>query len=243
MDAVMTGPITPKVALIALMVSTVSPALAGTGVVGLGGTFRVPVTSYQARPFQTVVAQQFDYSCGSAAIATLLTFHYGRPVGEPEVFSAMYEAGDQERIQEVGFSLLDMKLYLERLGLRADAFRIPIDKLAEVGVPAISLIQLDGYRHFVVIKGVLGDQMLVGDPARGVQTFSRAEFEQARVDDIVFLIRDEAQIAKANFNKQQDWRLRRIAAPVGDALDRSALASHRALARIPAQFVFPMTVR
>jgi predicted double-glycine peptidase len=243
MDAMMTGPFKTTLAVIVLLASSAPPALAGTGVVGLGGTFRVPVESFQERPFGTVTRQQFDYSCGSAALATLLTHHYGKPVGEPEVFQAMYEAGDKERIQEVGFSLLDMKHYLEGIGLRADGFRLTVDKLAEVGVPAISLIELDGYRHFVVVKGILDDQVLIGDPARGVQAFTRAGFEEVRVDDIVFLIRDEAQLAKANFNKRQDWRLRVAAAPLNDAVARRALASHGDLARIPSQFNFPMTVR
>src|SRR5208283_4171640 len=64
------------------------------------------------RAFRTTWHQQYDFSCGSAAVATLLSFHYGRPTNETTVFKAMFAAGDQARIQVQGFSLLDMKRYL-----------------------------------------------------------------------------------------------------------------------------------
>lgn len=224
------------IAFAAAMSAPWLPAQAGMAEVAMGGRFSVPVVSYQERPFLTVVRQQFDYSCGSAALATLLRHHYGRPTTEGEVFRAMYEAGDKERIHESGFSLLDMKLYLESLGYRADGFRISLEGLHEVGLPAIALIELDGYRHFVVIKGIRGDGVLVGDPAKGIRRYDRAAFEAVRVDDVVFVLRDEVDLAKANFNKDEDWRLKTTSAPVAQAVDRSVLAQHHVLARIPVQF-------
>jgi uncharacterized protein len=225
-------------ALLVLASAAVTPASAGTARIGMGGVFHANVVSYRERPFLSVVRQQFDYSCGSAALATLLRFHYDRPAGESEVFKAMYEAGDQAQIQATGFSLLDMKLYLQSIGYRADGFRITLDKLALVGVPAIALIERDGYRHFVVIKGIEDGRVLVGDPARGVGAFTAAEFERLRVDDIVFVIRDDADLAKSSFNRGRDWRLLQAAAPLGAAIDRRTLAAHGALARIPSQFHF-----
>jgi predicted double-glycine peptidase len=226
-------------ALLALLASGLpQPSLAGTARIGMGGVFHAKVVSFRERPFLTVVRQQFDYSCGSAALATLLRFHYRRAATESEVFKAMYEAGDQAQIQATGFSLLDMKLYLQSIGYRADGFRITLDKLALVGVPAIALIERDGYRHFVVIKGLENGRVLVGDPARGVGAYEVAEFERLRVDDIVFVIRDHADVAKSSFNRMRDWRLQQAAAPLGAAVDRRALAAHGALARIPSQFHF-----
>ena len=46
-----------------------------------------------------MIHQQFDYSCGSAALATLLRFQYHKQTNEAGVFKAMYEVGDQDRIQ------------------------------------------------------------------------------------------------------------------------------------------------
>src|SRR5690606_20299588 len=92
-------------------------ALAGTvWLPGLGGVVNVPTQSIQELKFAEVIRQQFDFSCGSAALATLLTYHYEDPTDEMQAFIAMYEQGDQERIRQAGFSLLDMKNYLAAVG-------------------------------------------------------------------------------------------------------------------------------
>ena len=75
--------------------------------------------------FLETVRQGFDFSCGSAALATLLSFHYGRPTTEFQVFESMWKTGDTEKIRKDGFSMLDMKRYLEQEGLRADGFQDP----------------------------------------------------------------------------------------------------------------------
>src|SRR6185437_4611811 len=62
------------------------------------GNYNLHLTSYAEIPFRTVVHQQFDYSCGSAALATLLHFQYHKSTNEADVFKAMYAVGDQDRI-------------------------------------------------------------------------------------------------------------------------------------------------
>lgn len=192
------------------------------GVRVAGSAASLGVTSLKEARFQTVIRQQYDFSCGSAALATLLTYHYGRPITEAQAFQAMYEVGDQETIQKYGFSLLDMKRFLNSVGLRADGFRVPLDKLAQANVPAITLINTKGYKHFVVVKGVRDDVVMVGDPALGMQAIPRDEFEQMW-EGVAFIIRDDLRLAQRNFNREDEWRLHRKA-PFGDAIDRKGLA-------------------
>lgn len=172
-----------------------------------GGSYNVAVMSWRDIPFRTVVRQQYDYSCGSAALATLLRFHYGVHVAEGEVFTQMFEHGDQARIRRVGFSMLDMRSYLETRGYTADGLRLSLDRLAALDMPAIALITHNGYRHFVVVKGIHADRVLVGDPTFGLQTYTRAEF-QAVWNGVVLAIRrtpDGATTAPA-FNREEEWR-------------------------------------
>lgn len=209
---------------LALFAAAAAPAaLADMQVAGFGGNFSVPVVSIREGRFQTVIRQQYDYSCGSAALASLLTFHYERPTTERETFVSMYEAGDQEKIRAQGFSLLDMKTYVARIGLAADGFRMSLEKLSQIGVPVVTLINMGGYRHFVVIKGVRDGEVVVGDPALGVRIVKAADFE-AMWTGVVFLIRNDARLARANFNHQRDWRVRQKA-PFGTALTRDSLAN------------------
>jgi hypothetical protein len=180
------------------------------------------VQSWRALKWSGVVRQKHDFSCGAASVATLLTHHYDRPTTEAEVFKQMFRAGDQDKIVRQGFSLLDMRNYLRARGYAADGFRVSLDRLAEEGIPAIVLINLDGYLHFVVIKGISGDEVLVGDPARGLKRYGREAFEAMMATEVIFVVRNHAEVARASFNRPEDWR-RRPSAPLGTAVDRRSL--------------------
>lgn len=169
-----------------------------------GGSYALHVTSLKEARFRTTVPQRYDFSCGSAATATLLTYHFGHPVTETDVFQRMYEAGDQARIRKEGFSLLDMRRYLGSLGYEADGFELPLDKLAEEGLPAIVLLNDRGYRHFVVVKGIRGERVLLGDPARGTRAMSREVFESLWDNRVLFVVHNRRELAQ--FNQPRDWR-------------------------------------
>ena len=214
-----------KIGLAAAALSTAASAADGQAFFNIGGVgggqFQAQVTSLRDMPFRTVVRQQYDFSCGSAALATLLRHHYGRPVSEAVVFQAMYAAGDQEKIRRVGFSMLDMKNYLKAQGLEANGYRRKPSELAEMTIPAIALIRVGSYRHFVVVKGLRADKVLVGDPALGLKAYPLAEFEQAW-NGILFTI-DAAPGAHGVFNRTEEW----VSLQHGpfDALDDRSLAS------------------
>lgn len=171
-----------------------------------GGSYTVSVMSWRDIPFRTVVRQQFDYSCGSAAVATLLRYHYGIEVGEAEVFRAMFDRGDQPRIREVGFSMLDMRSYLETRGFAADGLRLSLDRLERLDVPSIALITHNGYRHFVVVKGINANSVLVGDPTFGLQTYTRAEFEEVWNGVVLAIRRLPDGATPPAFNREEEWR-------------------------------------
>ena len=143
-----------------------------------GGDFSVSVMSWWEIPFRTVVRQRYDFSCGSAAVATILTHHYGRPTGEQEPFKAMWAKGDKELIRKVGFSMFDMKNYLTDLGYTTEGFRFKAADLQKVKRPLIVLLDLNGFKHFVVIKGVNNGRILTGDSVLGLTQYSLEDFDK-----------------------------------------------------------------
>jgi len=200
--------------------------IAGAGTVwlpGIAGISNVQATSLQEAKFAQVVRQQYDFSCGSAAVATLLTFHYARQTNEQDAFGAMYAAGDKEKIATAGFSLLDMKSYLNSIGYMADGYQATLDTLESAGVPAIALINYRGYRHFVVIKGIQNDEVLIGDPALGVKFMSRSGFEALWDNGILFIIKNKPEVGQHYFNQTTEWNAL-ARAPLGAALTSDRLA-------------------
>ena len=219
-----------------LLCAAPAPVSAGSVTIFGGGgfDFSVPVTSVREARFRNVIRQEYDFSCGSASVATLLTYHYGIPTEENEVFTSMLENGDQEIIRTRGFPMLDMKNYLEAHGFTADGYETGLETLEEAGIPAIVLINLNGYMHFVVIKGVNENEVLVGDPAFGVRVYSRDEFHDMW-NGILFVVTSHMEEGQERFNVARDWQIRH-AAPLGTALSNESLSLFSMMLPLPGEF-------
>lgn len=169
-----------------------------------GGDFSVSVMSWWEIPFRTVVRQRYDFSCGSAAVATILTHHYGRPTGEQEPFKAMWAKGDKELIRKVGFSMFDMKTYLTDLGYTTEGFRLKVADLAKIKRPMIVLLDLNGFKHFVVIKGFNNGRVLTGDSVLGLTQYSAEDFGKMW-NGIALAIVKTPEPIRPRYNLAGDW--------------------------------------
>ena len=145
---------------------------------------RPPVQSLLELRQHNVIMQQWDLSCGAAALATILNYQHGHPVSEREVAIGMM--GRQEYIENPrivtyrqGFSLLDMKRFVDQRGYNGIGLgQLDVDDLVK-RAPIIVPISLHGYQHFVVFRGMKDDRVLLADPAFGNRTVTRARFEKA----------------------------------------------------------------
>jgi predicted double-glycine peptidase len=210
--------------MMAVFLSIGAGAMAATIEVtpGVGSRMLLQVWSMRELKVRSVVLQKYDYSCGSAAVATLLTYHYGRPLTEETAFRMMFDNGNQEKIQKEGFSFLDMKRFLEANDYHADGFRVSLDDLEKAGIPAIVLMVDKGYHHFVVVKGMRGDKVLLGDPAVGLRVMPREQFEASWPSRVVFVIHDAQE--RGEFNTARDWSVRPMS-PFGRPLSPDTLNS------------------
>ncbi len=169
-----------------------------------GGAFSFKVESFQEQKYRDTIAQEHDFSCGSAALATLLSYNYKMPVSEADIFNDMIANGDKKIISETGFSLLDIKRYLQRHGLESNGYRAPLSKLAEVKLPAIVLLNVRGYHHFVVLEGIENNRVLLADPANGMRSEPIGVFE-SEWSGIFFLITSNIDQGQKSFNSDQKW--------------------------------------
>ena len=139
-----------------------------------------PLTTVQA---QTVTSQPFAALPGGTLVyksvtsmrerrfinlvATILNQAYGLQLTEADVIHGMLAEADIELVRTQGFSMLDMKRYAETIGLRARGYRIAPEQLEQVKVPAIVLIDVRGYKHFVVMQTSSDGWVYIGDPVLG----------------------------------------------------------------------------
>lgn len=201
------APIRSAIAGLIVLAAAGLPAEAGSLYLDAGvggGAFSLKVQSFQEQKYHDTIAQEHDFSCGSAALATLLSYNYNMPVSEADVFKDMIINGDQKTISESGFSLLDIKKYLQRHGLDSNGYRAPLSKLEEVRLPAIVLLNVRGYHHFVVLEGIENGRVLLADPANGMRSERIGIFE-SEWSGIFFLITSNIDQGQKSFNSDQKW--------------------------------------
>jgi predicted double-glycine peptidase len=146
-----------------------------------------PVRSLLEMRRDRVVVQQWDLSCGAAALATVLNYQHGDPVSEREIARGLIER--EEYLEQPllvrarqGFSLLDLKRYVDRRAYRGIGYgQLTLADLIE-RAPVIVPVRFHGYNHFVVFRGALGNRVLLADPAFGNRTMLASKFEGAWLD-------------------------------------------------------------
>jgi predicted double-glycine peptidase len=164
-----------------------------------GAQGSTPVRSLLEMRQKNVVVQQWDTSCGAAALATLLKYQHGLAVSEKQIAEAMLRKGDPLKVKvRGGFSLLDLKRYADARGLEGVGYRqLGLDDLVAMA-PAIVPIMTRGYPHFVVVRGRAGDKLLIADPAYGNRTMDVEAFQSAWTGSIGFIVRRRDGIAPPN---------------------------------------------
>ena len=149
-----------------------------------------PVRSLREIRQEKVVVQQWDTSCGAAALATLLRYQHGLPLSEKQIAEAMLRRTGPLKVKtRGGFSLLDLKRYADSQGLEGVGYlNVGLDGLIEMA-PALVPVVVRGYPHFVVVRGRLGDKVLLADPAFGNRTMDVRSFQEAWQGGITFVVR------------------------------------------------------
>jgi predicted double-glycine peptidase len=151
---------------------------------------RGPVRSLQEIRQEGVVIQKWDASCGAAALATVLTYTLQDPVSERDVATGMLRTTEPLKVKyRGGFSLLDMKHFVERRGLKGNGFRgMTVDQLRALQTPIVPIVQ-NGYPHFVVVRGLNAKgRVEIADPGFGNRTMSVADFEAVWQGGIGFTV-------------------------------------------------------
>ncbi|MCP4696668.1 MAG: C39 family peptidase [Gammaproteobacteria bacterium] len=128
---------------------------------------------------QNIVMQKFDYSCGAAALATIMRYYFQDAVKEREILDdimAALDEADVENRKEKGLSLLDLKNYAERKGYIAMGVRLKFTALPKLRGPVLVYLETSEYKHFAILRGVREDRVFLADPSRGNLRMSVEKF-------------------------------------------------------------------
>lgn len=161
--------------------------LAGLGIAGPG--YAEPVRSLLEIRHEGVVVQQWDSSCGAAALATVLTYALKDPVSERKVAEGMLRRTDPLRVRvRGGFSLLDLKRFAENRGYSAEGYReLAVEELLKMQSPIVPISE-HANPHFVVVRGLKDGILDVADPAFGNRKIPLERFSSIWQNGIGFVV-------------------------------------------------------
>lgn len=129
-----------------------------------------PMRSMKDLRDENLVKQRFDFSCGAAALATMLRYGFGDNVSERQILIDLFTGlsdDDKRTAERTGFSLLDLQRVARVRGYAAEGFRLEPAQLTMLGGRVIVFIEPRGYKHFAVLRGIRGDRVYLADPSRG----------------------------------------------------------------------------
>jgi predicted double-glycine peptidase len=126
-----------------------------------------------------IVMQKFDYSCGPAAMATLMTYYFQDEVTEREILLnivSSLSAEEFENRKDEGLSLLDLKQYAEQRGYQAVGIRLEVSSLPKLRGPVLVYLETADFKHFAILRGIREDRVYIADPSRGNVRMSISDF-------------------------------------------------------------------
>ncbi len=135
--------------------------------------------SFQELEQEFLLRQQYDDSCGYAAVATLLSCWYGRDVTEGQLLEETVDSGE-ELSRTVSFA--DMAALMDSRGVTSRGYRLDIEVLPEVCRQWGPVICWDdaGTGHFYLLVGVTFSRdepvYIIADPNDGISFLSESSF-------------------------------------------------------------------
>ena len=168
-----------------------SPSAWGPPIRDARRTFQSPARHWKGIRERNIVMQQTDYSCGAAALATIVRFYWGDDVDEPFFLRAILATLTRQELQdriENGLSMTDLRKVAVMRGYAASLGKQELAKMAELRVPVIVRIKSDGHEHFVVYRGMAEDRVFLADPIRGNIRLPIEEFARQWPDRVLLVV-------------------------------------------------------
>jgi len=137
--------------------------------------------SYKELQERQVVMQKRDYSCGAAALATVIRYYWGDPVTEEQFLVLLTKlltpAEMKDRIEN-GLGLTDLRNLANKAGYQASMGKVTYEELTKAKIPVVVGLIVNGHEHFAVFRGAAAGWVYLADPLRGNQRTSIGQFQK-----------------------------------------------------------------
>jgi ATP-binding cassette subfamily B protein len=148
------------------------------------------------------VLQHGQSDCGVACLLSLVQYYGG--------------ANSLEKLRELsgttkqGTTLLGLYQTANKIGFTAEGNEADIQALIDHNEPVVLHVVIDDkLQHYVVCYGYENNQFIIGDPAKGVTNYSKAELEKIWVSKTCLTLTPNNSFVKATINRKskKEWFL------------------------------------
>jgi len=143
------------------------------------------VTSWIEIKNKNLTRQKEDYSCGSASLATILKYYYGKDITEKQILDSVMkmkgvtrESTLKEYKEANGLSFLDLSTIVNKKGFKALGLALDMDALKKLQIPVILYVKIRKSEHFTVYKGMDDRYAYLADPSMGNTKVRLSKFKE-----------------------------------------------------------------
>ena len=154
-----------------LLITTLFPMVSHSQITPRESNILSTPITWQAIQKKNVVKQNVDYSCGSASLATILTYFYNQPTTESQVIKDL-------ALNKQMASFQDLANVSQKYGFIGRGIATNYDSLKKIKIPAIVYLNHNRTDHFSVLRAIDDTHVYLADPSWGNRTLTRKQFEK-----------------------------------------------------------------
>ncbi len=132
---------------------------------------------------KNLTRQNFDYSCGSAALSTIFSYYYDKNITENDILidiansiGLYIEKLDVKKKSSISFA--DLTEYVQRSKFRAIGIAVGFDEILNLKIPAIIFVKIRNQEHFTALKSSDETNVYLADPTFGNISVSHSKFKE-----------------------------------------------------------------
>lgn len=137
-------------------------------------TITKPIKSWIEFKNENLTRQDYDYSCGSASLSTILKYYYNLDISEKEILDTILESKgfnkeDKKEFEDgdMTLSFFDLANYTKDKGFKAIGLALDLESLKKLKAPVILFVKIRKSEHFTIYKNMDKNYVYLADPNFG----------------------------------------------------------------------------
>ncbi len=148
-------------------------------------TVKKPIKSWIEFKNENLTRQEYDYSCGSASLSTILKYYYSLDIDEKDILDAVleskgYDISKKAKLEEENttLSFFDLASYAQTKGFKAVGLALDMKSLSKLKAPVILFVKIRKNEHFSIYKNMDKNYVYMADPSFGNIKVKLSKFKE-----------------------------------------------------------------